>query len=198
MTRKIFLYGLIGGAIVSGLMVGTIALMKDSDHGVGGMLYGYATMILAFSSIFFALRSYRNENGGSITFGKSLLIGVGITLIASSIYVATWMAYVSTAGKGFEDKYSAAMQVQMEKDSIAAVGKMVAEGQPAEKIEAKQKAFTKQRQDSKQMMDLYKNNALVKAGFTYMEILPVGLIISLIMAGVFAFLKKPGAQVDTH
>lgn len=196
MKKVILKYGLIGGLVVSLLMVGTIAFFIGHEDTPYGMVYGFASMILCFSSIFFAIKTYRQEEG-SISFGKSLLIGLGITLIASTFYTATWLVYVSTAGKGFEEKYAAAMQIKMEKEKEATVAKMQAEGKTAEEIAKKQESFEKEAADNKKMMELYKNNILVKAGFTYLEIVPVGIIMSLLIAAIYLFIgrAKPGEAV---
>lgn len=76
--------------MVSALMLLGILINKEHDLTIG-MIYGYTTMIMAFSMIYVAIRQFRNQLlGGKISFGKALLIGLGITLIASTFYVLTW------------------------------------------------------------------------------------------------------------
>jgi len=56
------------------------------------MLVGYAAMLLAFSLVYVGVKSYRDrENGGVICFGKAFQVGLLISLVASTIYVITWM-----------------------------------------------------------------------------------------------------------
>ena len=58
----------------------------------GSMVVGYSAMILAFSFVFVGVKNFRDkENAGVITFGKAFQIGFLIALIASSMYVITWM-----------------------------------------------------------------------------------------------------------
>ncbi|HRG10011.1 MAG TPA: DUF4199 domain-containing protein, partial [Cyclobacteriaceae bacterium] len=60
----------------------TGALNFDNGH-----LVGYTTMVIALSMIFFGIKSFRdNHAAGNITFGKGVLIGVLITLIAGVMY----------------------------------------------------------------------------------------------------------------
>lgn len=61
--------------------------LEDFENGA---FYGYASMIIAFSMIFVAIKSYRDKHlEGAITFKTAFKIGFYITLIASTMYVAT-------------------------------------------------------------------------------------------------------------
>ena len=167
MTRTVLTYGIIGGVIVSAMMWLTLGSgQHDFDNG---MWIGYTTMVIALSTIFFAVKSYRDKHsGGSITFGKAFLLGLGITLVASTMYVASWMVLSATSKQDFMQEYYAHEKARMESSGMQAV-----------QLEAKL-------QEMRDFQELYKNPA-VKIGFTYMEILPVGLLISLLCA---ALLKR--------
>lgn len=90
MKRIIWVYGIIAGLIVGGwLFVATAIIGHESIEN--GMFLGYASMVLAFSMIFVAVKTYRDKHlDGTISFGKAFRIGLLITLIASTIYVLTW------------------------------------------------------------------------------------------------------------
>jgi Protein of unknown function (DUF4199) len=172
MKRTVLIYGLIGGAIVSAMM--WLTLGSGSHDFDNGMWIGYTTMVIALSTIYFAVRSYRDKHqGGSITFGRAFLMGLYITLIASTMYVVSWLALSATSEQDIMAEYYAHTKAQLE-----------ASGRPPQEIEAELK-------EMKDMGELYNNNLAVKIGFTYTEILPVGLLISLLCA---AILKRGGAS----
>ena len=167
MKRIILTYGLIGGLIVSAMMWFTLG---DGVHDwENGELIGYTTMVIALSTIFFGMKAYRDkELGGSIRFGKAFLVGLYITLVASTLYVASWMIMSANMKQDFMEQYIEHTKAKLEQSGTP-------EAEVAEQVE-----------QMRQMGELYKN-PIVKVGFTYMEILPVGLLISLLCA---ALLKR--------
>jgi hypothetical protein len=170
MKRIVLTYGIIGGIIVSAMMWLTLGSGKhDFDNG---MWIGYTTMVIALSTIFFGVKTYRDKHrGGSITFGKAFLMGLYITLIASTMYVASWMVLSATSKQDYMEQYYEHTKAQLEESDM-----------PADQVEAQLK-------EMRDFQELYKNPA-VKIGATYMEILPVGLLISLLCAAV---LKRKGS-----
>ncbi len=161
MKKIVLVCGLIAGLIVSSVMVIVVA---TGQHNNNGMLIGYASMVMAFSLIFVGVKNYRDHyNGGSISFKKAFTIGLLITLVAATCYVITWLVDYYFFIPDFADKYAA---VELEK--------LKATGATPQQV-ATQKATLDR------FTSMYKNpffNALI----TYSEIVPVGLIISLISA----------------
>ncbi len=164
MKKIVLTYGIIGGVIVSAMMWLTLGSGEhDFDNG---MWIGYTTMVIALSTIFFAVKAYRDKHlGGSITFGKAFLMGLYITLIASTMYVASWLVLSATTEQDFMQAYYEHEKAQMESSGL-----------PAGKVEAKL-------QEMREFQEMYKN-PVVKVGFTYMEILPVGLLVSVLCAAI--------------
>ena len=164
MKKTILTYGIIGGIIVSAMMWLTLG---SGDHDLdNGMWIGYTTMVIALSTIFFAVRTYRDKHlSGSIKFGKAFLMGLYITLVASTMYVASWMVLSATSEQDFMQEYYEHEKAKLESSDM-----------PAAAVEA-------QLQEMREFGELYKN-PVVKIGFTYMEILPVGILISLICAAI--------------
>src|SRR5262245_32848653 len=107
MTRTVLIFGLISGAIAAALMwilvsmVNTGAINFDS-----AMIWGYATMIIALSLVFFGVKSYRDSNGGHITFLKGLQVGILISLISAVCYAASWELYYRGTGQEFLRQYT--------------------------------------------------------------------------------------------
>jgi Protein of unknown function (DUF4199) len=170
--RKIVLtFGLIGGAVMSLIMVLTVPVM-DRIGFDKSMVIGYTSMVMAFLMVYFGVRSYRdNVLGGTITFGRAFGVGLLITLVASLCYVATWEVLYFTNGSEFMAKYSAYALEQ------ARLG-----GATEVQVAAK----------AKEMADfsaLYQN-PLVNAAITLIEPLPVGLLFTLLSAGLLGPLAR--------
>jgi len=173
MKKIVIVCGSIAGLIVAALMLITMGIYNKGGNIENGMLLGYASMIIAFSLIFVGIKNYRDkQNAGAISFGKAFKIGLLITLVASTFYVVAWMIDYYYFIPDFMEKYSA-----------ATINKLKAAGASAEKIarETKEMAW---------FTENYKNPFFV-ALFTYIEILPVGLLVSLIAALVLRRKIKP-------
>jgi hypothetical protein len=162
MKKIVLVCGLIAGLIVSAMMLITMAIYTSTGNFENGMIYGYASMLLAFSLIFVGIKNYRDKyNNGIISFGKAFKIGILITLIASTMYVIVWLIDYFYFIPDFGEKYAAHM-----------LEKLKASG--ASEIE-----IAKQTKEMASFSTMYKNpffNALM----TYAEIIPVGLIVTLI------------------
>jgi hypothetical protein len=169
MLRIVLIFGLIAGAISAGLMWLLIAVQNsgavDIEHG---MTLGYATMIIALSLVFFGVKSYRDNHGGHITFFKGLQVGILISLICGVCYAGSWELYYRGSGQEFLQKYTQHYLDQMKQ-----------EGKPDAEIE-------QARAEQDKFMELYKN-FFVRFAMTLMEILPVGIIVTLVSA---ALLRK--------
>jgi hypothetical protein len=164
MQKIIFRYGLMAGLIVAAWMVGAIALCYTLDNFEGNMLLGYASMLLAFSFIYVAVKKYRDQqNSGIISFGKAFSVGLLITSVASTLYVAVWLVDYYVFIPDFLEKYTAHVL-------------QVAQAQGASSTELAAKA-----KEMDQYKEMYKNPLLVIL-LTYTEILPVGLLVSLFSA----------------
>lgn len=166
MTKIVVIFGLISGAIAAGLMWLLIASVNSGSVNLdNGMLWGYATMIIALSLIFFGIKSYRDNNGGHISFFKGLQVGILISLISAVCYAASWEIYYRGSGQEFLQKYTAHYLEQLKKDG------------------ASEAEIEKSRADMAQFMENYQN-FFVRFGITMMEILPVGVIVTLVSAGL--------------
>lgn len=166
--RKIVLtYGLIAGAILAVTFLVALAF-HDAIGFDGGMVVGYTSMVLAFLLIFFGVRSYRdNVAGGRLGFGRALAVGVLIGVVASCCYVAMWEAIYFGTKSDYIEKYQAHM---LEKARQA--------GDSPTAIAAKQAEMAK-------FAQMYRN-PLINSAMTFMEPLPVALIVALVTAGVLS------------
>ena len=169
MQKIVLTFGIIAGSILAGLMLITIPFMGETiDYGTGELL-GYISMIAALSTIFIGIKNYRdNKMNGVIGFAKGFQVGILITLVASVIYVASWVTYMNTSDSNFIESYSEYMKQELEKS-----------GESQETINIKLKEI-------ESFSEMYKN-PFIQIGITFLEIFPVGLLVSLIAA---ALLKK--------
>lgn len=177
MKKLVLTYGAIGGIVVTASMLISFSLLmrNGSDANMGtSEIIGYLSMLVALSVIFFGIRSYRdNHLSGKISFGNAFKTGLLITLVASTIYVAGWMVYYSTSPNA---------QQFMETYKTHKIEAMKAENAPQEKID-------EATVEMDEMAEAYKN-PLIRAAFTYIEILPVGLLITVLSS--FLLKTKPG------
>lgn len=167
--RKIVLtYGLIAGAILSAMMFLTFATFHDKIGFENGAIIGYTTMVLAFLMIFFGVKSYRdNIGGGKITFGRAFKVGILIMAVGSICYVASWQVIYRKFAPDFGEKYMA-YSLERAKQGGASDVELAAK-------KAEQEEFWKSYQ-----------NPLVNIAFTFLEPLPVGLVLTLVTAGVLS------------
>ncbi|MDB5251420.1 MAG: hypothetical protein JWP27_589 [Flaviaesturariibacter sp.] len=175
MKRIVLTYGLIAGLIVSAFMATsmlTLAGDASFEHGATAMIVGYLGMLISFAFIFVAVKAYRDkENGGLISFGKAFRIGLFISLIASTIYVITWAVVYHTWLPNFMEQYCAA-EIRKASTSLSgpALQAKIAEINQGKEMYAKPLGYTL---------------------MTYAEILPVGLLVSLVAAAILKRRSRP-------
>lgn len=179
MKRTILVFGTISGLIVSAFMATSMAIAgcaASEGNMTGGMIIGFASMVVAFSFVFVGIKNFRDkQNNGVVTFGKAFLIGVLISFIASTLYVITWAIEYHYFLPDFMEKY-ATMQLKQIQSSGMSADKM------QEAIEEVKLAKYR-----------YENSSVFFTLYTYMEIFPVGILIALISA---AILRRKTKKTD--
>ncbi len=160
MQRTILTFGVISGLLIIGIIILSFSLSLMEAW------FGFLVMFIAFAAIFVAIRQYRDQQlGGTIRFGTALRVGLGITLVASLVYVAVWEVYLHFTGSAFIDAY-----VQSMIDTYMADGM---KGAPLEAAIAEAQAMKTQYA-----------NPLFRLPMTLLEIFPVGALTSLVAAAV--------------
>ncbi|MEQ1619619.1 MAG: DUF4199 domain-containing protein [Terricaulis sp.] len=163
MLRTISIYGLIAGLIVA-VPMNILMLLFPHGEGVSAYLSGYTLMLVGLSFIFVAVKRYRDRAlGGVIKFLPAFLIGLGISVVAGIIYVIAWEISLAMTNYTFMNDYVA-----------AAIAAERAKGLPSAQLNA----FIA---EMEQMKTMYAN-PLFRLPMTFIEIFPVGLIVSLIAA----------------
>ncbi len=165
MNKFVLTFGLLAGLILSVLMGGSL-LLANRLGPRHSMALGYTIMVASFLLVYFGIRSYRdNALAGGISFGRAFACGILITFIASVCYVAMWEVLYFKFMPHFMDSYFAAQIAHARSTGRdpAAVGAQVTAIQHSQQ--------------------LYQN-PLVNMAYTFMEPLPVGLLITLLSAAV--------------
>ena len=172
MKKTVIKFGIFSSLIMA---AGMIISLRFSDYfGFdNGEWIGYTTMVISFLMIFFGVRSYRDKlNGGTINFGEAFKIGGLIALITCFVYVGVWLIIYYNFMPDFADKYAAFTIDKMKN---------------AHKSQAEIDAAI---QEMVRFKELFKN-PFYNAAMTFLEPLPVALIMSLLSA---AILKKKKAN----
>ena len=164
MKKSILTHGVLAGLFAGGMLWAMWPLHQSGQAQEYGMLIGFASMFLGFSLIFVAVKKFRdNVNKGVLTFGKAISIGLLITLVAAIVYAVCWELLYNTLASDFVEVYTKNYLSQLK-----------AEGADAAKLEAATA-------DMKSFGDMYAN-PFMRFGFTLMEIIPVGIVMSLLAA----------------
>lgn len=155
---------MISGLIITAVMVYSTAMCYAQQDFEGGVLRGYASMILAFSLIFIGIKNFRDKhNNGVISFGKAFKTGLLIALVGSSMYVAAWLVEYYFFFPDFMDTYSEHMLNQARVEG------------------ATQMELDQQVSEMAMYKDMYQNPLFVIL-LTYAEVLPIGVLIALVSA----------------
>lgn len=164
MKRNVLLFGTIIGTILTGGMVYFAARCNANPQFETNDTIGYAAMLVTFSFIFVGIKNYRDKRGGGIiSFGKAFKLGLYISLFAATMYVIVWLIDYYFFIPEFLESYKAHVLYQANLEG-------------ASQLELDAKAA-----EMESFKELYKNPVFVILA-TYAEVLPVGILVSLISA----------------
>jgi hypothetical protein len=166
MLRLILIYGSISGAVAGGVLSVLTLSMSGRTMMHFGMLVGYLTMLIALSAIFVAVKRHRDlDLGGVIKFWPALALGLGASTVAGVVYVIAWDASCAIAHADFAGAYARSMIAEQQAKGVS--------GAALERFKAEMEQFKVQYADP-----------LYRWPETFSEIFPVGVIVSLISAGL--------------
>lgn len=176
MKNIVLRYGLASGAVLVVVMsvMMTLCLNGTIDFENSEVL-GYSSMVLSYLLVFFGVRSYRdNVAGGAIGFGRAFKVGILITLITCAMYVIAWQIIYYNFIPDFLDRYGAMV-----------IAKMRAAGESEAAI----------REQTAKMADFARlyANPLFNVAVTFLEVFPVGLIVTLVSAAILRRKPREGA-----
>ena len=166
MFQKMVSYGLIAGLVVGIPLFGLTLALNGHPPSPWGVVIGYLTMLIALSAVFVAIKRQRDlEQGGVIRFWPAFAMGLGISAVAGVCYVLAWEAALAVTHMDFAGGYAKAMIEQQRAKGVTgdALAKFVAD------------------------MENFKTqyaNPLYRVPMTFSEIFPVGVLVSLVSAGL--------------
>ena len=158
MNKIVLKNGLFGSSIVTALLLSVTFYMKANPEKEVSMFFGFAGMLLAFIFVVLGIKQQRDTNNGFISLGKAFLTGFWITLIISTLYVIVWLIIFYNFFPNFAEHYTDMAIAKASPDEVAKVT-----------------------EDMNSFKEMYKSPIMVIL-LTYMEILPLGIVFSLISA----------------
>lgn len=166
MLKKILSYGVVAG-LIAGIPLCIMAVTSDNDATRSyGMLIGYLTMLIALSAVFVAIKRYRDaELGGVIRFWPALGLGIGISIVAGVIYALAWEATLDITHMDFAGAYANSLIEQQKASGVS--------GEALARFTAEMETFKTEY-----------SNPLYRLPMTFIEIFPVGVLVSLVSAAL--------------
>jgi hypothetical protein len=158
--KKVLIFGVILGLVLCVPWLIMVKMLYTNPEFKSNDILGYAILLVIYSLIFVGIRNYRNkESGGIISFAAAFKIGALITLVAATLYVVIWLITYYLFIPDFLDVFTEHVlyQCTSEADLAAKTKEM--------------ETFTK----------LYEN-PLFMILLTYAEVLPLGLVVTLVSA----------------
>jgi hypothetical protein len=166
MLRGVLSYGAVAGLIVGVPLFGLTVAMNGVPPTRYGAVIGYTIMLIALSTVFVAIKRHRDTDlGGVIKFWPALGMGLGISLVAGIFYVAAWEAALAVTHSDFAATYANVLIEQQKAKGVT--------GEALAKFTAEMERFKAQ----------YKN-PLYRVPMTFVEIFPIGVLVSLVSAGL--------------
>jgi hypothetical protein len=166
MTRYILRFGFIAGLIVVLPMLAMWLRVPADGKPPGGMVESYLIMLVALSMVFVGIKQYRDRvQGGVIRFWGAFLLGLGISAVAGVLYVLGWEICMAFGKFDFAAWYAQAI----------VEGARAGGASPAQLAQASIEA--------REFLASYAN-PLVRMSYTFIEIFPVGVLVSLISAAI--------------
>ncbi|MBC7848093.1 MAG: DUF4199 domain-containing protein [Chitinophagaceae bacterium] len=163
MKKIILRSGLYSGLTLVGLFLITMWIGKSISYSVQEAI-GYVGMILSLIFVYFGMRQYRDTvNGGTLTFGTGLRVGLLIVLIPTLLFGIFDVLYTSVINPGFYDEYCSAVLSKMKADL------------PAREYEIKAA-------EMKEQVAMFKNQPVFQFIVMSLTVFLIGLIITVISA----------------
>jgi hypothetical protein len=133
---------------------------REDNYGTREVV-GWTGIVLSVSFVFFGLKYYRDkQNGGNLSFGEGLKLGLLITLFPSIAFGLFNVLYILVLDPGFLDRYYTYQMAQL------------GTSLPPAELQSKVKEI----QDARKMFD----NPFIQFIVMFLSVFAIGLIITII------------------
>lgn len=168
MFNRILIYGTGAGLIVGIPLFGMTVGHLHPDSQEYGLLIGYTIMLVALSLVFVAVKRHRDiDLGGVISFWRAFALGLGVSIVAGVFYVAAWEAALAVSGADYIGAYAKSYIAQQQAAGVT--------GEALAKLIREMDALKAQYADP-----------MFRLPMSFVEIFPVGVLVSLISAGLLS------------
>jgi hypothetical protein len=182
MSRIILAYGLAAALVVGILMVGGTFLWirEGQPPSESGAVIGYLIQLLALTAVFLGIKRYRDVAlGGVIRFLPALGVGTAISAVATLGWVIGWEIVLATSHLDFPGMMQEQMLAQ-------------AQARGASEAELREAAA-----DAARFAELY-GIAPIRWAISFIEMFPVGVLVSLVSAALLRNSRFMPATVATN
>jgi heme/copper-type cytochrome/quinol oxidase subunit 2 len=106
MKKTVFRYGMYATILIVTVSAFNFFLLSKLTGEAGQEVAGYLTMLLSMIFVFIGIRHYRDyENGGRLSFGEGLKVGVLIVLIPSVFFGLFDLLYTEVINPNWLEEY---------------------------------------------------------------------------------------------
>jgi hypothetical protein len=169
MLKTVLSFGAAAG-LLAGVPLFALLILNRGAPPEHGMVIGYLIMLVALSLVFVAIKRRRDDElGGVIRFWPAFLLGLAISLVAGVVYAAAWEVTLAITKMDFGTEWAKMYLAQNKAKGLpeAELAKLAAEMEDFKTLYA---------------------NPFYRFVMTLGEIVPVGLLVSLVSA---ALLRNP-------
>lgn len=116
MKKTVARFGLFSGIVIVVLFfLSWMIFRNDTEYGIREV-FGYASIVISLLFVFFGIKHYRDkENGGRLSFGKGMKVGVLITLVPALMFGLFNALYVVVLNPDFMKTYYSHYLAEMQK-----------------------------------------------------------------------------------
>lgn len=120
MKKTVIRYGLLSSLVIIVLFLLSFLIFHDTNYEAQEV-FGWSSMIISLLFVFFGIKHYRDkENGGLLSFGQGMKVGLLIVLIPSLAFGIFDVLYITVINPHFMENYYQHYATQLQQSLPAA------------------------------------------------------------------------------